>query len=95
MNWIKSPTTALVTLTDLEITNLTLGSTVTLSLVLLTTVLLSELLAKTVLDKLPAAVTLTTKVTVADLPASILQNHPNVTIYCDEEASELLVNNLK
>lgn len=30
-----------------------------------------------------------------DLPASILQNHPNVTIYCDEEASELLVNNLK
>lgn len=26
-----------------------------------------------------------------DLPASILQNHPNVTIYCDEEAAELLV----
>jgi len=26
-----------------------------------------------------------------DLPASILQKHPNVTIYCDEEAASLLV----
>ena len=41
----------------------TLESTVTLSLVLLTTVLFSLLLANAVLETLPTAVTLTTKVT--------------------------------
>ncbi len=30
-----------------------------------------------------------------DLPASILQKHQNVTIYCDEEAASLLLNNVK
>ena len=29
------------------------------------------------------------------LPASILQNHKNVTIYCDEEASSILLNNIR
>ena len=29
-----------------------------------------------------------------ELPASILQNHPNVTIYCDEDAASLLVNKI-
>ena len=28
------------------------------------------------------------------LPASILQNHPNVTIYCDEDAARLLMDNI-
>lgn len=29
-----------------------------------------------------------------ELPASILQNHPNVTIYCDEDAASLLVDKI-
>lgn len=29
-----------------------------------------------------------------DLPASILQKHPNTTIYCDEEAASLLLENI-
>ena len=87
---ITSPTTALVTLAALETINLTLGSTVTLSLVLLTTVLLSELLAKTVLDKLPAVITLTIKVTVADLPGTGIY-----LVYFDRWADTLqLIGNL-
>ena len=69
---IESPTIASVTLVTSVKLNITLGITVILLLVLLTTVLFSELFAKTVLFSFPACVTLITKTTLADFPASIL-----------------------
>ncbi len=69
---IESPTIASVTLVTSVKLNITLGITVILLLVLLTTVLFSELFAKTVLFSFPAWVTLITKTTLADFPASIL-----------------------
>ena len=46
-------------------------------------------------NKAEAICKMFTKDANVDLPASILQKHDNVTIYCDEEAASLLINEVK
>lgn len=46
-------------------------------------------------NKAEAICKMFTKDANVDLPASILQKHNNVTIYCDEEAASLLINEVK
>ena len=46
-------------------------------------------------NKAEAICKMFTKDVNVDLPASILQKHDNVTIYCDEEAASLLINEVK